>query len=102
VFASPTHISALENSTSWPDHRPGRDPGADRRPDRGGYITDVMSGTGCLINVVPGVIITVGVLALVDFDEPNLALLDRFDWWGLIFMAAFSARSNCAGRRPAI
>jgi len=29
------------------------------------------------------------VLALVDFDQPNLALLDRFDWWGLIFMAGF-------------
>jgi MFS transporter, DHA2 family, multidrug resistance protein len=26
---------------------------------------------------------------LVDFDQPNLALLDRFDWWGLIFMAGF-------------
>ena len=28
-------------------------------------------------------------LALVDFDQPNFALLDRFDWWGLIFMAGF-------------
>jgi MFS transporter, DHA2 family, multidrug resistance protein len=29
------------------------------------------------------------VLALVDFDEPDFELLDRFDWWGLIFMAGF-------------
>src|SRR4030081_471806 len=59
-------------------------------PTVGGYITDVMSWHWLFfINVVPGVIITVGVLALVDFDEPNLALLDRFDWWGLIFMAGF-------------
>jgi len=29
------------------------------------------------------------VLALVDFDSPNFALLERFDWWGLIFMAGF-------------
>ena len=59
-------------------------------PTVGGYITDVMSWHWLFfINVVPGVIITVGVLALVDFDEPNLALLDRFDWWGLIFMGGF-------------
>src|SRR5712675_3012579 len=59
-------------------------------PTVGGYITDVMSWHWLFfINVVPGVIITIGVLALVDFDEPNLALLDRFDWWGLIFMAGF-------------
>jgi DHA2 family multidrug resistance protein len=59
-------------------------------PTVGGYITDVMSWHWLFfINVVPGVIITVGVLALVDFDQPNLALLEHFDWWGLIFMAGF-------------
>jgi DHA2 family multidrug resistance protein len=41
------------------------------------------------INVVPGIIITVGVLALVDFDQPNFALLEHFDWFGLITMAGF-------------
>ena len=41
------------------------------------------------INIVPGIGITVGVLALVDFDQPNFELLERFDWWGLIFMAGF-------------
>jgi DHA2 family multidrug resistance protein len=59
-------------------------------PTVGGYITDVMSWHWLFfINVVPGIIITVGVLVLVDFDSPNFALLDRFDWWGLIFMAGF-------------
>src|SRR5712692_2218751 len=59
-------------------------------PTVGGFITDAMSWHWLFfINIVPGVIITVGVLALVDFDQPNLALLDRFDWWGLIFMAGF-------------
>jgi DHA2 family multidrug resistance protein len=59
-------------------------------PTVGGFITDVMSWHWLFfINVVPGVIITVGVLALVDFDEPNFALLEHFDWWGLIFMAGF-------------
>jgi MFS transporter, DHA2 family, multidrug resistance protein len=59
-------------------------------PTVGGYITDVMSWHWLFfINIVPGIGITVGVLALVDFDEPDFALLDRFDWWGLIYMAGF-------------
>jgi MFS transporter, DHA2 family, multidrug resistance protein len=59
-------------------------------PTVGGIITDVTSWHWLFfINVVPGIGITLGVLALVDFDEPHLELLDRFDWWGLIFMAGF-------------
>src|ERR1700758_2792746 len=59
-------------------------------PTVGGYITDLMSWHWLFfINVVPGIGITVGVLALVDFDEPNFALLERFDWFGLIAMAGF-------------
>src|SRR6266704_5179064 len=59
-------------------------------PTVGGFITDAMSWHWLFfINLVPGIIITVGVLALVDFDSPNFALLDRFDWWGLIFMGGF-------------
>jgi MFS transporter, DHA2 family, multidrug resistance protein len=59
-------------------------------PTVGGYITDVMSWHWLFfINVIPGIIITIGVLALIDFDQPNFALLRRFDWWGLLFMAGF-------------
>src|SRR5271169_6689885 len=59
-------------------------------PTVGGIITDLMSWHWLFfINVVPGIGITVGVLMLVDFDQPNFALLDRFDWFGLIFMAGF-------------
>src|SRR6195952_4035099 len=59
-------------------------------PTVGGIITDWMSWHWLFfINILPGIGITVGVLALVDFDEPDLALLDRFDWWGLITMAGF-------------
>jgi DHA2 family multidrug resistance protein len=59
-------------------------------PTVGGYITDLMSWHWLFfVNIFPGVIITVGVLVLVDFDEPNFALLDRFDWWGLITMGGF-------------
>src|SRR6516164_6920607 len=54
-------------------------------PTVGGFITDVMSWHWLFfINIVPGVIITIGVLALVDFDQ-----LEHFDWWGLICMAGF-------------
>jgi DHA2 family multidrug resistance protein len=59
-------------------------------PTVGGFITDLMSWHWLFfINVVPGIIITIGVLALVDFDQPNFALLRQFDWWGLLFMAGF-------------
>src|SRR5579859_2502799 len=59
-------------------------------PTVGGIITDLMSWHWLFfINIVPGVIITFGVLALVDFDEPNFALLEHFDWFGLIAMAGF-------------
>src|SRR6202140_412443 len=59
-------------------------------PTVGGIITDWMSWHWLFfINVVPGIGITIGVLALVDFDQPNFALLDRFDWFGLTAMAGF-------------
>ncbi len=59
-------------------------------PTVGGYITDALSWHWLFfINVVPGIGITIGVLALVDFDEPHFELLEHFDWWGLGFMAGF-------------
>jgi DHA2 family multidrug resistance protein len=59
-------------------------------PTVGGFITDAMSWHWLFfINVVPGIGIIIGVWALVDFDQPNFALLDHFDWFGLIAMAGF-------------
>jgi DHA2 family multidrug resistance protein len=59
-------------------------------PTVGGYITDVMNWHWLFfINVPPGIIITIGVLILIDFDQPNFPLLRHFDWWGLLFMAGF-------------
>src|SRR5712672_434852 len=59
-------------------------------PTIGGFITDWMSWHWLFfINIVPGIGITIGVLALVDFDQPNFKLLEYFDWWGLLFMAGF-------------
>ena len=59
-------------------------------PTVGGYITDAMSWHWLFfVNIPPGILITIGVLMLVDFDQPNFKLLERFDWFGLIFMAGF-------------
>jgi MFS transporter, DHA2 family, multidrug resistance protein len=59
-------------------------------PTVGGMITDWMSWRWLFfINVIPGIGITIGVLALVDFDQPNFKLLERFDWFGLFAMAGF-------------
>jgi len=59
-------------------------------PTIGGYLTNVFSWHWLfLINVVPGIAVTVGVLLLVDFDKPDFALLKRFDFPGLIALAAF-------------
>ncbi|MFX8195562.1 MFS transporter, partial [Acinetobacter baumannii] len=56
----------------------------------GGYLTDLMSWHWLfLINVVPGIFVTVSTWILVDFDEPNYDLLKSFDWAGLAFMAGF-------------
>src|SRR4051794_33283488 len=57
-------------------------------PTVGGYLTDVFSWHWLfLVNIVPGVFVTVSTYLLVDFDEPDLSLLKTFDWWGLAFMA---------------
>src|SRR5882724_4935379 len=59
-------------------------------PTVGGYLTDALSWHWLFfINVLPGIAITIGVLALVDFDKPHLELLDHLDWIGLAAMAGF-------------
>ena len=59
-------------------------------PTVGGYVTDMMSWHWLFfINIVPGLIVAGATWMLVDFDKPELSLLENFDWWGLISMAAF-------------
>ena len=59
-------------------------------PTVGGYLTDLFSWHWLfLINIVPGVFVTIATWVLVDFDKPNLSLLDNFDWAGLVFMGGF-------------
>ncbi|MBS0234570.1 MAG: DHA2 family efflux MFS transporter permease subunit [Proteobacteria bacterium] len=59
-------------------------------PTVGGYLTDTYSWHWLfLVNVGPGILVATAVFFLVDFDKPNYALLDRFDYVGLLSMALF-------------
>lgn len=59
-------------------------------PTIGGYLTELFSWHWLfLVNIVPGILVSVATFSLVDFDEPDLSLLERFDWSGLFFMAGF-------------
>ncbi|HTJ58861.1 MAG TPA: DHA2 family efflux MFS transporter permease subunit [Devosiaceae bacterium] len=59
-------------------------------PTVGGYLTNAFSWHWLfLINVGPGILVTIAVWMLVDFDKPEQGLMKRFDWWGLIGMAMF-------------
>jgi len=59
-------------------------------PTLGGYLTDLFSWHWLfLVNIVPGIFVTVSTYLLVDFDEPDFELFKSFDWAGLGFMAAF-------------
>ncbi|GJE43499.1 Colistin resistance protein EmrB [Methylobacterium soli] len=59
-------------------------------PTVGGYLTDLFSWHWLfLINIVPGIFVTISTYLLVDFDKPNLDLFKHFDWFGLAFMAGF-------------
>ncbi len=42
-----------------------------------------------LINVIPGIIVTIAVWICVNFDRPDRSLMAKFDWWGLFSMALF-------------
>lgn len=59
-------------------------------PTLGGWITQAVSWHWLfLINVIPGLIVTVVVWLLLDIDRPNWALLRGFDRVGLALMAIF-------------
>jgi DHA2 family multidrug resistance protein len=59
-------------------------------PTVGGYLTDLFSWHWLfLVNILPGIVVSIASWVLIDFDEPDLKLLKNFDWAGLIGMAAF-------------
>lgn len=58
-------------------------------PTAGGYLTDLFSWHWLfLVNVIPGIGVTLAAWFLIDFDKPNWSLFKTFDWWGLAAMAA--------------
>src|SRR6476661_1812311 len=56
-------------------------------PTVGGYLADLFSWHWLFfVNVVPGIVVTVMAVTMIDFEEPNLGLIDHFDWVGIISM----------------
>jgi MFS transporter, DHA2 family, multidrug resistance protein len=59
-------------------------------PVIGGWITDTLDWHWLFyVNLVPGLIVALGVAALVDIDEADLSLLGGADYPGILLMAAF-------------
>ncbi|MBN9017566.1 MAG: DHA2 family efflux MFS transporter permease subunit [Rhizobiales bacterium] len=59
-------------------------------PTIGGYLTSLFSWHWLfLVNVLPGIAVTLGTYFLVDWDKPHFALLDHFDYFGLATLALF-------------
>ncbi|WP_371126633.1 DHA2 family efflux MFS transporter permease subunit [Bosea sp. (in: a-proteobacteria)] len=59
-------------------------------PTVGGYLSSAFSWHWLfLVNVVPGICVTIAAWTLIDFDKPQKGLLKRFDWLGLLGMAGF-------------
>ena len=59
-------------------------------PTVGGYLSATFSWHWLfLVNVIPGIAVAIGAWMLIDFDRPNWKLLGKFDWWGLLALAAF-------------
>jgi DHA2 family multidrug resistance protein len=57
-------------------------------PVIGGWITDALGWPWLFyVNVVPGILVAVGVAALVDIDQPDLTLLRGADYPGIALMA---------------
>jgi DHA2 family multidrug resistance protein len=59
-------------------------------PTLGGWITDNSSWHWLFyINLVPGIFVAVAVPLLVNIDAPDLSLLRRADYFGMLLLAAF-------------
>ncbi|WP_439817441.1 DHA2 family efflux MFS transporter permease subunit [Zavarzinia sp. CC-PAN008] len=59
-------------------------------PTLGGWITSELSWHWLfLINLAPGIVVTIGVALLMDIDKPDWSLVKGFDWPGVLAVAIF-------------
>jgi len=59
-------------------------------PTIGGHLTDLMSWHWIfLINVVPGIVVMMGVLRWLHIDEPSWSLASHIDWLGFFTLSVF-------------
>lgn len=59
-------------------------------PTLGGWITSALSWHWLfLLNIAPGILVTLGTATLMDIDRPNLKLLKGFDLQGIFAVAVF-------------
>ncbi len=59
-------------------------------PTVGGYLSHTFSWHWLfLVNVIPGILVSIAAWTLIDFDKPELSLAKKFDWIGLASMAVF-------------
>ncbi len=59
-------------------------------PTLGGWITSALSWHWLfLLNIAPGLLVTIGTASLMDIDRPNLKLLRGFDLQGITAVALF-------------
>ncbi|KQO75793.1 DHA2 family efflux MFS transporter permease subunit [Rhizobium sp. Leaf262] len=59
-------------------------------PTVGGYLSNAFSWHWLfLVNIIPGIIVTIVTWNFIDFDKPERSLMKKFDWWGLISMGVF-------------
>jgi DHA2 family multidrug resistance protein len=59
-------------------------------PTLGGWLTETLSWHWLfLVNLAPGILVTLAVAALIDVDRPQFDLIRRIDVLGLLLMAGF-------------
>ena len=72
-------------------------------PTVGGYLTDWFSWHWLfLVNLGPGIIVTIAAWLLIDFDEPDYSLLTHFDYVGLAHDGRLSRGAGICARGGAV
>ena len=68
-------------------------------PTLGGWLTNNLSWHYIFyLNVVPGILLLIGVWYGIKQLPPKPELIGQGDWWGILSMAIGLASRGCAGR----